>query len=189
MPAGALATDPVPETDTLNVYKGTNVAVTPLLALMFTVQVPVPAHPLPLQPLKTNPDAGEALSVTAVPFRKVAEQVAPQLMPAGELRTDPEPEVVTVSVDSGAGENVAVTPTGDVPTLITQAPVPEQAPVHPAKIEVVGTAVGVSVTPAPEFNVALQVPEAVPLVLVQLIPPTLLVTLPEPAPAVVTVTA
>ena len=112
------------------------------------------------------------------------------MMPAGELVTVPEPPpvVATVKVDWGAGENVAVTFSGAVVTFREQVPVPEQAPVQPAKIEYVDAGVAVRVTAVPEFRLALQVPDAVPDVLVQLIPPTLLTTEPEPAPAVATLT-
>jgi hypothetical protein len=43
------------------------VAVTPVAALSVTLQVPVPVHPPPLQPPKTEPDAALAVSVTRVP--------------------------------------------------------------------------------------------------------------------------
>jgi hypothetical protein len=87
--------------------------------------------------VNTDPATADAVSVTGVPFRKFAEQVAPQLMPAGELETlpDPAPDLVTVNVLCGAGEKVAVTLSADVVTLSEQVPVPEQAPVQPAKTE------------------------------------------------------
>lgn len=113
------------------------------------------------------------------------------MIPDGELVTVPVPvpDFVTVNPNVGAGENVAVTFTAAVPTVNEHVPVPEQAPVQPAKIEVGDTGVAVSVTAVPEFSVALQVPEAVPDVLVQLIPPTLPATEPDPVPAVASVTA
>jgi hypothetical protein len=43
------------------------VAVTPVVALRVTRQVPVPVQPEPLQPAKVDPDAGVAVSVTMVP--------------------------------------------------------------------------------------------------------------------------
>jgi hypothetical protein len=76
------------------------VAVTVVAAESVTVHVPVPEHPPPLQPVKVEPAAGAAVSVTAVPLVKVAEQVAPQLMAAGALVTIPVPvpALETVSV-------------------------------------------------------------------------------------------
>ena len=56
-----------------------------------TTHDPVPEQPPPLQPLKVELAAGAAVSVTAVPFVKLAAQVAPQSMPAGELVTVPLP--------------------------------------------------------------------------------------------------
>src|SRR2546422_11377199 len=83
-----------------------NVAVTVVAALSVTVQVPVPEHPAPLQPLKVEPAAGAAVKVTAVPLAYVAEQVAPQEMPAGLLVTVPVPGPVllTVSVKVGTAK-------------------------------------------------------------------------------------
>ena len=43
-----------------------NVAVTVVAMLKLTVQVSVPVHPLPLQPVKVEPGAGMAVRVTAV---------------------------------------------------------------------------------------------------------------------------
>ena len=84
---------------------------------------------------------------------------------------------------------MAVTATGAVPIVKVQAPVPEQAPVQPAntEAELAGDAVNVTTLPvliAVEF---VQVPERVPDVIVQLMPPVP-VTLPLPVPAPVTVT-
>ena len=74
------------------------VAVTVVAALKVTVQVPVPVHPPPLQPLKIEPAAGVAVSVTAVPPAKLAAQFAPQVIPAGELVTVPLPVPAGVTV-------------------------------------------------------------------------------------------
>lgn len=93
IPAGLLVTAPVPvptlETERLKVCR-LNVAVTDLAASMVTVQVPVPEQ-APLQPTKTELAVGVAVRVTWVPASKVAEQVAPQLIPAGEEMTVPLP--------------------------------------------------------------------------------------------------
>ena len=76
-----------------------NVAVTLTALFMVTVHVPVPEHPPPDQPVNVEPAAGTGVSVTGVPGAKEAEQVDPQLIPAGEDVTapDPAPALVTVS--------------------------------------------------------------------------------------------
>jgi len=60
--------------------------------------------------VNADPAAGVAVNVTTAPSLNDATQVAPQLIPAGELATDPEPdpvfEIVNVCVIS---VNVAVT--------------------------------------------------------------------------------
>ena len=58
---------------------------------MVTTQLPVPEQPAPDQPVKVEPTEAAAVRVTEVPWLKVAEQVAPQLMPGGSLVTVPEP--------------------------------------------------------------------------------------------------
>ncbi len=75
-----------------------NVAVTVVAAESVTLQGPVPVHPPPLQPVKVEPAAALAVSVTAVPLVKLAAQVAPQSMPAGELVTVPLPVPAGVTV-------------------------------------------------------------------------------------------
>ena len=102
IPAGVLVTVPlpVPVSVTVRMKVGVKVAVTAVAAETVTVQGPVPAQPPPLQPVKEEPAAGAAASVMAVPLVKLAEQVAPQLIPAGELVTVPlpVPDGVTVRV-------------------------------------------------------------------------------------------
>ena len=60
----------------------------------------------PLQPVKLEPAAGVAVSVTVVPLAKSVAQVAPQAMPAGELATEPfpVPALATVSVRTSERE-------------------------------------------------------------------------------------
>ena len=61
-------------------------------AAELTTHVPVPEHPPPDQPANTEPDNGEAESVTKVPMLKEAEQVPlAQLIPAEELVIVPPP--------------------------------------------------------------------------------------------------
>ena len=102
MPAGELVTLPVPPFWTLltvrvkvpdggGVVEASKVAVTVTLLLIGTVHEPVPVQPPPLQPAKTDPAVGVALSVTVVPPENDREQVVPQLMPLGLLVTVPLP--------------------------------------------------------------------------------------------------
>ena len=55
------------------------------------VHEPVPVQPPPLQPAKTDPEEGIAVSVTLVPPENDREQVVPQLIPLGLLVTVPLP--------------------------------------------------------------------------------------------------
>src|SRR5438552_11410798 len=64
---------------------------------MVTAQVPVPVQ-APLQPVKVEPAAAVAVSVTEVSLGTANEQVVPQSMPGGELVTEPEPEPAFVTV-------------------------------------------------------------------------------------------
>jgi len=68
-----------------------NAAMTVVAAVRASVQVPVPLHPPPLQPVKVEPDAGVRFRVTTVPLGKFPEQLAPQLIPAGVLVIVPVP--------------------------------------------------------------------------------------------------
>src|SRR2546422_11272379 len=82
---------------------GAKVAVTVVAAETVTVQDPVPVQPAPLQPMKTESALGVAVSVTTIPFAKLAAQVMPQAIPLGLLVTAPLPlpEFVTLSVGAG----------------------------------------------------------------------------------------
>jgi hypothetical protein len=73
------------------------VAVTVVAAVIVTVQVPVPEQPPPDQPVKLLPDSGVAVSTTEVLKLYGSLQSAPQLMPAGELVTDPVPEPALIT--------------------------------------------------------------------------------------------
>ena len=74
------------------------VAVTDLAALIVTEHVPVPVQ-APLHPANVEPDAGEAVSVTAVPLLKFALHVLGQLIPLGLLVTFPLPVPARVTVN------------------------------------------------------------------------------------------
>src|SRR5213592_1808343 len=183
MPAGLLVTLPAPvpalETVSVKVCR-VKVAVTVVAALRVTVQAPGPEQPPPLQPLKVEPAAGAAVSVTAVPLVKLAAQVAPQVMPAGLLVTVPAPvpalETVSVKV---CRVKVAVTMVAALRVTV-QAPGPEQPPpLQPLKVEPAAGA-AVSVTAVPLVKLAAQVAP-------QVMPAGLLVTVPAPVPALETV--
>ena len=71
IPAGALVTVPLPVPALFTVRAKVDtpkVAVTVVAADIVTVQEPAPEQPPPLQPVKIEPDAGVAVSVTAVPL-------------------------------------------------------------------------------------------------------------------------
>src|SRR5882724_183139 len=176
MPAGLLVTAPAPAPALLTVSVKVcraNVAVTVVAALIVTMQVPVPEQPPPLQPVTVELASGVALKVMAVPLANGAAHVAPQAMPAGELVMVPVPvpDLLTVSVKDCCAK-VAVTEVAALP--VTEQP----PPLQPVKVEpAVGAAV--KVTAVPEANAAAHVaPQAMPA--------GLLVTVPAPAPALLT---
>ena len=94
MPTGLLVTVPPPVPAFVTVtWSGSsvNVAVTERAALIETVQVTEAPLQAPLQPVKLEPAAATAVSVTVAPFVKSLSQVMPQSMPAGLLVTEPLP--------------------------------------------------------------------------------------------------
>src|SRR5437867_13316427 len=105
MPEGALVTvpTPVPAVVTVRTKVGVRVAVTVVAAVSVRAQGPVPVQAPPLQPVKTDPTAGVAVSVTTVPLAKLAVQAVPQSMPVGVLVTvpAPAPAVETVRTQTG----------------------------------------------------------------------------------------
>src|SRR6266403_5304106 len=185
MPAGALVTVPLPAPVLLTVSEklwSAKVAVTDCAPLIVTVQVPVPEQPPPLQPVKVDPAAGVAVSVTMVPLANEPEHVVPHEIPAGALVMVPLPAPVLLTVSAKLwSASVAVT---DVAALIVtvQVPVPEQPPpLQPVKLEP-AAGVAVSVTAVPLANEEAQVAP-------QEMPAGALVTVPLPAPGLLTVSA
>jgi len=145
MPSASLVTvpAPVPARTTVNTEVGAKVAVMLVAADMVTAQAPIPTQPPPLQPVKTEPEAGLAVRVTAVPLMKVAEQDAPQSMPEGVLITDPAPAPAGVMVNRKVGVKVAVTVVA-AESVTRHVPVP----LHPPPLQPANTppAAGVAVS-------------------------------------------
>jgi len=115
----------------------------PFIRIVQLIAVPPQA---PLQPVKTAPVAGVAVSVTDWFSTKLAEQevpLLPQLMAPAPPLTLPLP--LTKTVSCGAGAKVA--PTVSLSVIVTEhaGTVPEHAPVQPVKTKP-SLAVAVSVT-------------------------------------------
>ena len=109
-----------------------NVAVTLVLSVRLTTQVPVPEQPPPDQPVKMEPElvSPAAVKVMDVGARKEAEQVLPQEIPAGAEVTVPLPvpflETVKVLVTGGVNEilPVMVAPGAEIPVRLKLVAVP-----------------------------------------------------------------
>src|SRR6195952_3577163 len=182
MPAGGLATEPLPGPAFVTLSctgSSVNVAVTDLAALIDSVQVVVAPAQAPLQPVKLEPAAATAVSVTDAPLTKLNWHVAPHAMPAGLLETLPAPVPVVATVRCfGRSVNVAVTDLATVSETL-QVAVPLQAPLQPVKLEP-AAATAVSVTDAPLTKLNWHVTP-------QSMPAGLLVTEPLPVPPFATV--
>jgi hypothetical protein len=183
IPAGALVTVPFPVLATDSV---TTLMEKFAVQVLFTFIVTrlSPQSSLPVQPVNLEFASGIAVKVTTVPFGKTSVQSVPQSIPAGLLTMRPFAApldviwltTVVVNVYPEVTLKVAVQLVlADIVTEPLVQPVPDQ----PAKVE-------------PEAAVAVKV-TAVPLlkeyeqVLPQLMPAGLLVTVPEPVPALATV--
>jgi len=144
--------------------------------------VPVPEHPSPLQPEKIDPAEGVAVRATVVLKSYDAEHVEPQLMPEGLEDTVPEPEPALLTVSAKVWSvKVAVTlRAADMETV--HVPVPAQpAPLQPENVEPeVGVAVSVT-----DWLESYEAEHVEP----QLMPAGLEETVPEPVPALLTVSA
>jgi hypothetical protein len=171
---------PVPAATTWSAAWTVKIAVALRSAVMTSVQVAAVPVQAPLQPVKLEPGAATAVSVTVVPFVTLVVHVAPQAMPAGLLVTVPVPvpEVATVTV--ALAVNLAIAVRSVVIESVQVSALPEQAPLQPVKVESdAGTAV--SVTLVPLATAATQVaPQSMPVV-------PFPVTVPLPVPAVATV--
>lgn len=185
IPAGLLVTVPLPPPAlvTVSLKAVEKVAVTDLLAFMTTVHVAAVLIQSPLQPVKTELVAASALRVTVVPLVKDAEQVAPQLIPAGVLVTVPlpVPDLLAMSVKVGRAEKVTVTE-----RLLVIATVhcllSVETESQPLQLSIVEAESGVAVN----VTVAFMGKDATHVV-PQLIPAGLLVIVPLPVPALFTV--
>jgi hypothetical protein len=145
-----------------------------------TVQL-VPLEELqPVHPEKVEPEAAAAVSVTEVPWGSCALQVAPQEIDEPVTVPVPVPVLVTLSVPIGTGLTLKVAVTDCAVDIVTTqvAPLVEPQPDQLENVEPID-AVAVNVTTVPGANEALQVgPQAMPLGLL---------TVPVPAPSLVTV--
>jgi hypothetical protein len=149
------------------------IAFTVLIALIVTVQVPVPLQ-APDQPVKVLPEVGVAVREIIVFNATLVEQLDPQEIDPPELETVPVPvpDLVTKRVIADPEANTALTDFTAF-TLTTQVPVPLQAPDQPLKLYP-DDGVAVSVTEVPDLTVTEQVAP-------QEIDPPELETMPEPA--------
>jgi hypothetical protein len=160
---------------------GMKSAVTDCAELMVTEQAPVPVQ-APPQPLNTDPSAAVDVRVTTVPLSNFALQVAPQLIPAGELATEPEPVPVLLTSSAYwvmAGVKVAVTLWLEF-NVTSHATGSVQAPLQPLNTEP-GPGVAARLTAVPEAYGAEQVPEE------QVMPAGELLTVPVAPPESATV--
>ena len=175
---------PVPGFATVSWKCGSvKVAVIVVSAVSATEHGPVAEHPPPLQPVKTEPRAGVAVSVIAVPLVTVSVQSAPQLIAfAGTvLVTVPVPAPAFVTVRACAIAKVAVTVTELVIGTVQFAVPLQPPPLQPVKSDP-APALAVSVIPVPLATVSVQsAPQLIAFA------GTVLVTVPVPAPAKVTV--
>jgi len=184
MPEGADVTVPVPGPALVTVrtcWTMAKLAVTLVALLMVTEHGPVPAQPAtPDQPVNDDPAAGVAVRRTLEPTLKLEAQVAPQLIPAGVEVTVPLPAPLRVTVSAAvATSKLAVAVAAPFSVKVHVALDPEQAPDQPVKVEPGDDTVAVSVTLVPTLKVAAHVAP-------QLMPAGVEVTVPLPAPVLLT---
>ena len=114
MPAGLEVTDPLPVPALLivRVAGGIKLKVAVHLRSAVIVTLPSEQSASPAQPLKREPGAGVAVSVTTCAKPNGAPQTTPQLMPAGIEVTVPLPVPVRVSVRVEGGIKLKVAVVG-----------------------------------------------------------------------------
>ena len=100
-----------------------NVAVTVVAAFKVTVQVPLPVHPPPDQPVKTEPTDGDAVRVMTVPKLNPNAHATPQLIPAGDDTTAPAPVPGRVTASCNP-LMLKVTASGPVPPAFVAETIP-----------------------------------------------------------------
>jgi hypothetical protein len=127
-----------------------------LFAFIATVQLlAMPLH-APPQPEKPQVGAGLAIRVTWVPVEKLALQVEPQSIVAGELITVPPGVPMTETDSEGESVKVAGSLSAEFMVSVQVLALPLRAPPQPVKIQPLA-GVSVKVTSVPESKAALQV--------------------------------
>ena len=140
---------PAPVVLTVSANCGEKVAVT-LAAEVPTVRlhVPVPVQ-APVQPAKTNPAAGEAVRLTAVPVaREALQDVLGQLIPPTSLVTVPELEGVIETLTESVMKSALTAKAEPILAIVHVVPLGAGQPVHPLNTEP-AWAVAVRVTGSP----------------------------------------
>ena len=141
---------------TVRVYEVTKVRVIVRLALIVTTHVvdesSQASDPVPDHPVKSEPLAGTAVRVTAVPLSKFALQVLDeeQAIPSGEELTVPLPEPVKLVVSVLALNVAATYRAWDIVTVhVEEVPLhtPPLQPVKSAESPEVGVAVSTTAVP------------------------------------------
>jgi hypothetical protein len=181
-----LATVPVPVPASVTVSTGAfclalKLAVTCWFALSVNVQVGLAPLQPPVHPANDEFVPAVSVSVTWVPLARLALQVGAQLIPPGLLATVPVPVPASVTVNTTPFWMVlklAVTCWLALSVNVQVGLPPLQPPVHPANDEF-APAVSVSVTWVPLAKLALHDEP-------HLMPTGLLLIVPPPAPAALT---
>lgn len=166
--------DPVPDRDTVRVYRvggiRVKVAVTVFAILAMTTQIfpDVVLHPVQL--VNVNPAAGDAVRVTTVPRLYNSVQSVSQEIPAGREEMVPVPIFRAVSIYVGTELNVAVT------VLFISILIPHVFPdvvlhpVHLVKVDpVTGRAVRVTEVPI-LYDSVQSVPQVTPVGREEIVP-------------------